>query len=317
MEGNSALPVKSLSLEYGTDKRAIFSEVNRVQPPFGQTAKINSSYTWEMKKTGSLPPGAQVWWQWRVIDEAGRTYVTPSQQLIFEDTRYKWQVKVVADMDIYWHSQDATLINELTAAVEAKLARIKLEVVIPKERKPKVFIYTSSEQIKSAILFSQEWTGALAFPSYNIILSAVNSTNLEWAKTALPHELTHLLVGEAVFGAFGDIPTWLNEGLARYSEGEMSASDRQILDNAIKGGTLLSVKSLGSSFPADATQAYLAYAESSSLVSYLIDTYGWEKMRALLSVFKDGSTYDNGLKKVYGFDISGLEKQWKAKIDAS
>ena len=52
------------------------------------------------------------------------------------------------------------------------------------------------------MLFEQEWTGAVAYSDYNIILTAVSTGNLEWAKRALPHEVTHLIVKEAIFGPF-------------------------------------------------------------------------------------------------------------------
>jgi hypothetical protein len=83
---------------------------------------------------------------------------------------------------------------------------------------------------------------------------------------------------------------------------------------AVRSNTLISVRSLSSSFPTDSKSAYLAYAESYGLVAYLIDRYGWEKMRNLLAVFKDGTTYDKGLMTVYKFDINGLESAWKATL---
>lgn len=317
IEGSSALPVAKIILEYGTDKRSLVSEVNRVEPEYATEVKIRTSYVWEMKKTGSIPPGARVWWRWRITDEDERTYVTPRQTTVFEDTRYQWQVETAHDLDIYWYSLGASLVKELTEGVESRLWRVELEVDIPEERKPKVFVYPDSEELRSAVLFTQEWTGALAFPDYNIILIPVSADSLEWAKRTLAHEITHLIVGEAVFGPFGDIPTWLNEGLAQYAEGEMEEYHRRALDDAIKENNLLSVRSLGSSFPADPDQASLAYAQSLSLVSYLVDTYGWDKIGELIAVFKEGSTYDNALQEVYAFDTEGLEEQWRTHIGAS
>ena len=317
LDGSSTVPVASINLEYGTDKRSIVGEVSRVEPEYAPEVKIRTSYVWEMKKTGSLPPGARVWWRWRITDEDNRTYVTPRQTIVFEDTRYQWQTEVAPDLDIYWYSLGASLVKELTEGVESRLSSVKLEVNIPEERKPKVFVYPDSEELRSAVLFTQEWTGALAFWDYNIILIPARSDNLEWAKRILAHEITHLLVREATFGPFGDIPTWLNEGLAQYAEGEMEEYHRQALDDAINGNKLLSVRSLGSSFPADPNQASLAYAQSLSLVSFLIDTYDWAKMRELLAIFKEGSTYDNALQEVYSLDTGGLEEQWRAHVGAS
>ena len=65
--------------------------------------------------------------------------------------------------------------------------------------------------------------------------------------------------------------------------------------------------------PAGAT---LAYAESASIVSFLVEEFGWEKMRQLLAAFKDGATNDDALKQAYSFDVNGLELRWKKHIGA-
>lgn len=314
-EGFCTLPAANIDLEYGTSKRSLVSEVTRASPQYTRGSRTTSaSYIWEMKKTGSLPPGAMVWWRWRITDELKQSYVTPRQSIILEDTRYRWQSQVSKDINIYWYSQETGFGESLTQGIESNLSRIELKVTIPEEMKIKVFVYASTDDLKNAVLFAQEWTGALAFTDYNIILIGIGQGQLEWGKQALAHEITHLLVREATFGPFGDIPTWLNEGLARYAEGPLTASKQEDLKQAIANNKLLSIRSLSSSFPADPTTALLAYTESHSLVSYLIETYGWAKTRELLTVFKEGSTYDNALQKVYSFDTDSLEKSWKAYI---
>ena len=132
----------------------------------------------------------------------------------------------------------------------------------------------------------------------------------------LTHELAHLLVNEATFNCFAGLDPWLSEGLAVYSEGPVSKYFQNALAGAITGEQLISVRSLSSSFPAAHSGAILSYAQSQSLVEFLIDTYGWEKMRRLLSIFKDGSTTDKALRTVYGFDRDGLNQQWKQHIGA-
>jgi hypothetical protein len=314
VQGSSVLPVKSLTLEYGNNKRTLAETVNRVQLEVAPGTNINASYIWEMKKTGSLPPQAEVWYQWRVKDEEERVYVSTRQSMFFEDTRYQWQQLNTAELDLYYHDQELPIIKELLEGVQSNLARIQLNTTIPQDRKIKVLLYNDYTELRSSGLFYNEWMGGGAFPGYNIIIMVVNTESLSWAKGALPHEITHLIVGEAVFGPFGDIPTWLSEGLSSYSEGVMKAPDQKSLSQALQANKLLSMRSLSSSFPADSAQASLAYTESHSIVSYLIETYGWEKMRELLAVFKDGSTYDGALKKVYALDTAGLESAWKAYL---
>jgi hypothetical protein len=308
--------IQSISLKYVSDVRTLAPETKYTEAKFTPGRDVTTSWDWEMKKTGSLPPGATVRWTWELTDKTGLTTTTPEQSIAYDDTRFVWEMREYPDYDVYWHDQSETLIDELLSEVQSRLARVQLDVVIPPERKPKVFIYRSSDELKDAILFEQEWTGAIAYLSYNIILTAVNEDSLDWAKGTLPHEITHLLVGEAIFGPFGDIPVWLNEGLAMYSEGELADYLQESLDKGIRERTLISVHSLASGFPTDPAAAYLAYAESESIVAYLVEKYGWEDMRLLLAAFKEGSTNDEALIQVYSFDVAGLESQWKTHIGA-
>ena len=91
-------------------------------------------------------------------------------------------------------------------------------------------------------------------------------------------------------------------------------SIREMLPDEEREVRLLYKRSLGSSFPVDPEQASLAYAQSLSIVSYLVETYGWAKVRELLTTFKEGSTYDKALQKVYGFGTDGLEELWRSYI---
>jgi hypothetical protein len=315
VEGNSARPVKSLSLEYETSQRTSASTLTRVEPTFAVDRAINTSYTWEMKKSGgALPPGTRITWRWRVTDDAGRSWLSERKDMSFDDTRYTWQMKTRSLLDLYCRPEDAALVDRLATNLEEKLARGRLGVETPTGNRIKTFVYPDTESMKAAMLYPQDWMGAVAFPTYNTILIPVNASLLTWAQGALAHEVTHLLIREAIFGPFDDIPVWLNEGLAEYVEGDLTTADKSLISNALRNGQLISVKSLGSPFPADPQQALLCYAESHSLVDYLINQYGWDKMRALLAVFKDGATYDGALKKVYGVDIAGLDKQWRVSL---
>ncbi|HWR71117.1 MAG TPA: peptidase MA family metallohydrolase, partial [Dehalococcoidia bacterium] len=110
------------------------------------------------------------------------------------------------------------------------------------------------------------------------------------------------------------LPNWLDEGLAMYAEGPLSDD----LDSALKSaGRLDSVQSLSSSFPADTAGATLAYAESYSLVEYLLENKGGrENMLELLGAIRGGSGYEEALVEVYALSIGQLDFQWKQYLTA-
>jgi hypothetical protein len=77
------------------------------------------------------------------------------------------------------------------------------------------------------------------------------------------------------------------------------------------------VRSLCSAFSAQTEEAHLSYAQSYSLVEYLLGNYGQDKMLDLLTLFKEGATYDEALSEVYDFDIDGLDARWRATLAGS
>ena len=117
---------------------------------------------------------------------------------------------------------------------------------------------------------------------------------------------------QITFNDYGaGLPTWLDEGLATYIQNEQ---DSDWLNTAIKENKLISVRSLSSPFSAIAEQAYISYAESHSIVTFLMKKYGKDKMLQLLNVFHQGSGYDEALKQVYGFDQDGLDTLWRQSL---
>jgi hypothetical protein len=133
----------------------------------------------------------------------------------------------------------------------------------------------------------------------------------------MAHELAHLVTFQMTYNPYSDIPIWLNEGLSMYAQGPLNPTFAYLLDKAISEDKLFSVQTLSSDFPADPDGARLSYAESYGLIQLLIQHYGQEKMLSLLSIFKQGSTYDNALEAVYGLDTGGLDSLWRQSLGLS
>jgi len=158
----------------------------------------------------------------------------------------------------------------------------------------------------------------VAYTEYHTIAIGISPGDLAWGKRAMVHELAHLAVQQATFSGYGvSLPTWLEEGIAMYTEGELTSQFQTILNSAIAGNNLFTVKSLCSPFPADPDSAYIAYAQSYSIVEYLITERGGQAgMLDLLNAFKQGSGYVEALDQVYGFDIIQLNTLWRDYVNA-
>ncbi len=308
--------IQAVVLEYGTTQLTCGEVVAKAFPQFDPGTKVNVEWTWDMRQSGSLPPGATIWWRWRTTDASGQENVTERQEITWLDSRHKWQTLSEGDLRLHWYEGNKAFAQEVLEAAKGGLALNAQSAGLKPDGVIDLYIYADYNDLGDAILYEPSWTGGQAFPDFNIVIIGISPNNLEWGKAATVHELTHVLVGHLTFSCLGDVPTWLNEGLAVYSEGGLDATSQAQLDGAIKQDTLLTVRSISGGFSEVADKANLSYSQSYSIVKFLVETYGQPKMTELLTTLRDGTTIDAALVKVYGFDVEGLEDAWRAGIGA-
>jgi hypothetical protein len=278
--------------------------------------KVEASWEWNLRRD-YMPPGTEVEYWWRIKDAAGGQLKTEKQNFTYMDDRYDWQELSADKISLYWYRGDKEFGQALFGRALETLKLLSENAGIEVENKVKVFIYGSHDDLLGAIAEgSHEWTGGQAFTEFGIVVIGVSPGELEWGERATVHELTHLVVHQATDNPYGDLPSWLDEGLAMKSEGELELVFQMALDDAIRTNKLMSVQTLSSSFPADPDQATLAYAESYSLVDFIEVGLGRDKLAKLIDIFAGGATYDDALMEALGMDTGGLEDAWRAHIGA-
>jgi hypothetical protein len=318
LQAQSDATVEVVELEYGLKESACTTNLNRVVPDdYERDVKVNISWTWNMRRTGSLPPGARIWWRWHLVDASGRELRTETQWLTWIDAIYDWKTISTDDLVLHWYEGDESFVQMLLDSAIRSQTRLEADIGALIEDQVHIYIYADTDDMLEAILFEPGWAGALAFPPSGIVIIGVNEFNLEWGLDTIAHELAHVIVGNAVSHCYSVLPTWLDEGLAVYAEGDLDPSLQRILEEAIAEDELFSIRSLSDGFTEHANRAYLSYAESYSIVSFLIETYGREAIHDLLEAFQSGYRYDSALSQIYGFDADGLEAEWRAEVGAS
>jgi len=206
----------------------------------------------------------------------------------------------------------------LMAACQQTLNRMAKDTGVHLEQPVSIYVYASSADLRSAMVFPQEWTGGVSFYEYGIIAIGIPTNELSWGKGAIAHELGHMITHQITFSPYGaNLAFWLDEGLAMYAEDKPDPYIESALEKAIAQHNLISVRSLASPFSAIPAKAYISYGESQSIVAFLIQNYGGDKMLQLLNLFKQGSTNDDALIQVYGFDQDGLDTLWQQYVTRS
>lgn len=309
--------ISSVTLEYGNVQQTCGDVVAKAFPQFTPAKTVNIEWTWDMRQSGSLPPGSQIWWRWHYTDETGKEITSDRKTATWLDSIHDWQTISSGDLRLHWYKANKSFAQTMLDAGVEGLRRNKEQAGLITDAPIDLYVYPNYDDMKDAILYEPSWTGGMAFPEHNILIMGVSGSDATWDKNTVIHELTHILVGHFTFSCIGTVPTWLNEGLAMFSEGKLDADMQAQLDQAIRDDTLLTVRSLNGGFSELSDKANLSYGESQSIVNFLISTYGQEKMIQLLSALRDAKTIDDALRETYGFDTDGLEDAWRQSVGAT
>lgn len=310
LKATDSINITDVRLHYRVERDSFVNIVTEEEPAITPSTSVTAAYNWDMRQSGGLPTGTVVDYWWSVTDGTGQMVTTQPQKVSFNDTRFTWHSLNGNNMTIYWYNGDTSFVQTLMDTAQTGLANLEKNTGASLSRPVSIYVYNNAADMQGAMIFAQEWTGGSTYPPYSTIVIGINSSNLAWGEGALVHELTHMVNYQMTNNPYSGLPTWLDEGLAMYSEGPLDSTFEVSLVAALKLNELFTVRSMASPFSTDANLSYQEYAESYSLVDFLISTYGEPKLLAFLEAFHQGNTYDGALMAVYSFDMDGLYKLW-------
>jgi hypothetical protein len=271
----------------------------------------------ETDPSNYLPPGTELQYWWGFVDAEGNELKTEKKTLLYLDNRYDWQTLDNERLTLYWYEGGDDFGQALFDRANAALDTLETDVGVVIEDPIKIFIYANHRDFLGAISASaQEWTGGQAFTRFGVVAIGIAPGQLDWGLNAMTHEMTHLVIHQATENPFGDLPRWLDEGIAVYNENQDELDDdfRAIFERAVQNNELMTLRTLSSPFPSDPLQANLAYGESGAVVKYMVDTYGPDKMAALLEIFSEGALYDEALEQALGVNTDQLDNEFRASL---
>jgi hypothetical protein len=314
IKAQSQSDITKIRLHYQVDRMNYAQVISEAWPNFAPSPKVETEWIWDMRKA-TLLTGTTVRYWWTIEDTTGNKLITSPEVIRFDDLRYSWQKLTIGQLSLFWYKGSQSFADELMAAGQQALERLFKDTGVYPEKPISIFVYASTGDLQGAMIFPREWTGGVTFPEYGLIAIGIPENELDWGKGALAHELGHMVTHQITFSPYGaNLPFWLDEGLAMFAQGKPDPYLESVLEKAITQHNLISVRSLSSPFSAIPEKAYISYAESQSLIAFLIQNYGSDKMLKLLNLFKEGNTYDDALTQVYGFDQDGLDILWQEYI---
>ena len=314
LSAESDAVINDIRLQYTVDNESFTRVISEAYLEFVPDSLVDVSWEWDMRRTGGLPSGSMVEYWWIIEDNRGDRLVTRPETVTFDDDRYYWQSLNEGMVTIYWYQGNQDFADDIMLTIQQSKLRLTTDTGAYLKKPIRMYIYSDPADLQGAMIFPQEWTGGVTFTRYGTIAIGISPQSLEWGRRAIVHELTHMVVHQMTFNPYAGLPSWLEEGMAMFSEGELDGNFVDLLERAVADDSLISVRSLASPFSTDADEARLGYAQSYSLVELLVDSYGRDKILELLNAFRRGSTYDEALEQVYGFDMDGLNDLWREHV---
>ncbi|MBI4639673.1 MAG: tetratricopeptide repeat protein [Candidatus Tectomicrobia bacterium] len=175
----------------------------------------------------------------------------------------------------------------------------------------RIIILYSREEFRD-VTRAPSWSAGIYDGKIRIPIGGL-SENTPLLEKIIFHEYTHSVIHAITQG---NCPVWLNEGLAQYAEKVRHEERDPLLSQAVQSKQLIPLPYLQGSFlNFKREMANLAYAQSFSLVKYVIDAYGMHQIRKILETLGKRESIDNAFKQVLGVGMIELESEWRRHLE--
>lgn len=184
------------------------------------------------------------------------------------------------------------------------------------DNRVKIYVYASDQEFHNATGQPVWSKGVARYDTKEIMTFALSQGFLD---SLLPHEITHLVFRDFV-GFKGQVPLWLDEGVAQWEEPQKRAIARQVaryLVNQHRAYPLTQLTSMDIRGSLDDNTVHYFYMQSVCLVDFLVTRYGAQSFTEFCRALRDGKQLEEALKSAYPDSIGSLqdlENQWEKYV---
>lgn len=288
--------------------------LNLIVPSFTPGKRVAIQHVLDLQ-VYYLPAGLDITYHWRLADDRGNVVESQPQTLLWEDTRFDWQSLSSADVTVYAYTGNEAFNQLILDAAQTAVDRLKSEYGLNQITPIRIWVYNSRDDFNATKQANEkDWAIGTSYSNYHLILATIPEGSKQEIGRVIPHEISHQLLYQATKNPFNAPPLWLDEGLAVRAQTAGNEDDFDQVRDAAAKGQLYSVRALISEFPTTGPY-HLAYAESYSIVTFVIDHFGIDKLRELIAIYREGVSHDEALLTTLGVDTSGLDQLWKASLN--
>ena len=226
-----------------------------------------------------------------------------------------WQRRDTTYFAIYYTADDAGAVDRYAAVADALYEYVAAVFDHGPTAPVPLRLYPDTESYAAVNPIARYVEGVLAHADarrgeISVAVDRVDRGGADVLRDTVRHELMHLVATEL---SADRLPIGFQEGLAQYAEKE--GSDRrkavQSLQTIERQGRLLSWDALNT-YSRFLSRMAVAYPQSLSVVSFLMDRYGPGAFKRFVRELQPGEqSYRDALEKAYGRSAADLETEWR------
>jgi hypothetical protein len=183
------------------------------------------------------------------------------------------------------------------------------------DNRAKIYIYDDAKQYQ-LITGQPSWSLGAATPQEKVINTFPNAK--DFFDVILPHEMGHIIFREFVGFDNMAVPLWLEEGVASFQEKDrITLANKIVRDNIGKPKfmDLEALQNFNSRAATDMELINLFYAESVSIINYLIKEFEKDHFVFFCQNLKNKKSLERALTSSYPFNnLKELEEAWKKDL---
>jgi len=163
-----------------------------------------------------------------------------------------------------------------------------------------------------------DWSLGYSNPDSHLFQSRIIMTYLQedhFGDAVLPHEIGHLILQDYIASA-NTLPVWFDEGVAQLEEKNKSEPARGLMQSLVKRNSHIPLETLcrlNIRKQQDPALIKIFYAQSLSVVEFLLKNYGQDAFGRLCHNLRDGKSFPAALTASYPnaiADLADLEGKW-------
>lgn len=231
-----------------------------------------------------------------------------------------WESLKTEHFYIHYRPVDGRIAQQLYNQSDAIYQTITNDIDYAPKRKIVVYLCPDLEcfrQQQPSSRKAPQWAVGLAYPQLNriVLRSALKPSEGGRIKPLeiFKHEVAHIVLEQALAGR-GGAPRWLSEGFSMYHARQWTIQGQRTIEEVTLGKNFIPLSLLTASFPAEEQAARTAYAQSFSVVAFLLHEYDRIFFHRFIDALKRGMDTDSALRASFGMNLPLLELRWQESL---